>query len=94
MVTAEYLEQKITNAKAGQENLASLYSLAPQVIRWAQKISREQGSDSLESTYAWGKVEEFLAIISDRQVQQKNQTYLDNFCQEYPEAVKCRVYDV
>lgn len=94
MVTAEYLEQKITNAKAGRENLASLYNLAPKVIRWAQEIAREQGSDSSESTYAWGKVEEVLAIISHRQVQQKNQTYLDNFCEEYPEAVQCRVYDV
>lgn len=94
MVTAEYFEQKITNAKAGRENLASLYDLAPKVIRWAQEISREKGSDSLESSYAWERVEEVLAIISHRQAQQKEHTYLDNFCEEYPEAVKCRVYDV
>lgn len=94
MVTAEYFEQKITDAKTGKENLASLYDLAQKVIHWAREISQEKGFDSSDSAYAWDRVEELLGIISDRNTEQKTTTYFDSFCEEYPEAVKCREYEV
>ncbi|NBD17114.1 MAG: hypothetical protein GVY04_13530 [Cyanobacteria bacterium] len=94
MVTTQDIEQQITDAKVGQADLASLQDLAQKAKHWAQEISQEKGVHSSDSAYAWNQVEELLAVISHRQAEQKNKTYLDNYCQEHPEAIKCRVYDV
>jgi len=94
MVTVKYLEQQITDAKVDQTDLASLQNLAQKAKHWAQEISQEKGVHSSDSADAWNKVEELLAVISHRQAEQKNKTYLDNYCDEHPEAIKCRVYDV
>ncbi|PSO49928.1 MAG: hypothetical protein BRC33_05060 [Cyanobacteria bacterium SW_9_44_58] len=78
MVTAEYFEQKLSDAKTGRENLASLYELAQKAIHWARETSREKGFDSSDSCRAWDTVEELLTVISNRNAVQQNPTYFDS----------------
>lgn len=86
--------QKIAEVSAGRGDEEKIHQIAQEALAWARQVSKEKGSDSRESAYAWDTVEELLAAIAHRRSQQKDQTYLERYCESHPDADECRVYDV
>lgn len=87
--------QHIEAVNSGQKSSKDLHKLAQEAIEWARDITREKGESSPESAAAWDTVEELLSTISHQKTpQEQSKTYLENYCEEYPESDQCRVYDV
>lgn len=61
-------------------------------IEQARTVCDVSGSTSPECAAAWDAVEELQAEAADqRQSKQKNS--LEQYCDDNPEAVECRVYE-
>jgi hypothetical protein len=61
-------------------------------VEQARTVCDISGSNSAECAAAWDAVEELQAEAShQRQVKQKNS--LEQYCDDNPEAVECRLYE-
>ncbi|NEP80697.1 MAG: hypothetical protein F6K17_11350 [Okeania sp. SIO3C4] len=58
----------------------------------ARNVCDTSGANSKECAVAWDTVEELQAEAS-HQKQNKSPSSLENYCDDNPEAVECRVYD-
>ncbi|MBW4508646.1 MAG: Calvin cycle protein CP12 [Scytonematopsis contorta HA4267-MV1] len=58
----------------------------------ARTVCDASGANSAECAAAWDAVEELQAEAS-HQKQEKPKTSLEQYCDDNPEAVECRVYD-
>ncbi|GGA47424.1 Calvin cycle protein CP12 [Okeania sp. KiyG1] len=58
----------------------------------ARAICDASGANSKECAAAWDSVEE-LQAESAHQKEKKSPSSLENYCDDNPEAVECRVYD-
>jgi hypothetical protein len=62
------------------------------MLEQARFACSNNGELSSECAVAWDAVEEMQAASSDRRLKQK--TNFDRYCEERPDALECRIYDV
>lgn len=62
------------------------------MIKQARTACSINGELSSECAAAWDVVEEVQAATADCRLTQK--TSLDRYCEERPDALECRMYDV
>jgi predicted transcriptional regulator len=60
----------------------------------ARTISQTYGSTSKEAIVAWETVEELQAEAAHQRAEKLPKTAFDEYCEEFPEALEARVYDV
>ncbi|PMB15079.1 hypothetical protein CEN40_13350 [Fischerella thermalis CCMEE 5205] len=78
-----------------EQNLAkTLEQAIIEAIAEAREACDLNGSNSSACAVAWDIVEELQAEKSHRLHSTKTRTYLENYCQEHPEADECRIYDL
>ncbi|ARV58539.1 hypothetical protein BZZ01_07695 [Nostocales cyanobacterium HT-58-2] len=65
-----------------------------EAIEEARTTCDIQGNQSANCAVAWDIVEELQAEKSHRQAAQKFKTSLEQYCDEYPNAPECLIYDV
>ncbi|MBW4471226.1 MAG: Calvin cycle protein CP12 [Stenomitos rutilans HA7619-LM2] len=75
-----------------ENGTTSLEEQLPSMLEQARAACSTNGDLSSECAAAWDAVEEVQAASADRRLQQK--TSLDRYCDERPDAVECRIYDV
>jgi hypothetical protein len=64
-----------------------------QEIENAKNTCGTQGSDSGECAAAWDAVEELQAEASHQRQTHPKKNSLQQYCDENPDAVECRVYE-
>ncbi len=62
-------------------------------IEEAKKVCSTEGGNPGECAAAWDAVEELQAEASHQRENKPEKTYLQQYCDENPEAAECRVYD-
>lgn len=60
----------------------------------ARETCEVNGSTSSECAVAWDIVEELQAEKSHQKQAKQIKDSLDNYCESYPDALECRVYDI
>ncbi len=65
-----------------------------QAIEDARAICAEKGNASPDCAAAWDIVEELQAEAAHQQAQKLEKTAFEEYCEEYPEAVEARMYEV
>jgi CP12 domain len=73
-------------------NAATLEQELPIVIDQARAACSINGDLSSQCAAAWDIVEEIQATIAHRKADQRNS--LQRYCDDRPDALECRVYDV
>lgn len=63
-----------------------------QELENARAVCDTQGSTSKECAAAWDAVEELQAEASHRK-QEKQKNSFEQYCDDNPDAVECRIYD-
>lgn len=63
-----------------------------QELQGAREACEVSGAGSKECAAAWDAVEELQAEAS-HQKQEKNKNSLEQFCDDNPDAVECRIYE-
>ncbi|PSB23966.1 Calvin cycle protein CP12 [Stenomitos frigidus] len=71
---------------------APLEEQLPSMLEQARIACSTNGDLSSECVAAWDAVEEVQAASADRRLHLK--TSLDRYCDERPDALECRIYDV
>ena len=71
---------------------ATLAEQLPSMLEQARVACSTNGDLSSECAAAWDAVEEVQAATADRRLHAK--TSLDRYCDERPDALECRMYDV
>ncbi|MBE9169392.1 CBS domain-containing protein [Pleurocapsales cyanobacterium LEGE 06147] len=65
-----------------------------QAIEDARAICAEKGNTSSDCAVAWDIVEELQAEAAHQQAEKLEKTAFEDYCEEYPEAVEARMYEV
>jgi CBS domain-containing protein len=65
-----------------------------QAIENARAICAEKGNASSDCAVAWDIVEELQAEAAHQQAEKLEKTAFEDYCEEYPEAVEARMYEV
>lgn len=63
-------------------------------IASARAICSEKGSTSKECASAWDIVEELQAEAAHQRAKKLDKTAFEEYCEEFPEAMEARMYDV
>jgi len=63
-------------------------------IAYARKVCAEKGVTSPDCATAWDIVEELQAEAAHQKVEKLPKTAFDEYCEDYPEAMEARVYDL
>jgi hypothetical protein len=63
-------------------------------IEQARTACSTNGALSNECAVAWDVVEEIQAAIADRRTIKQAKNSLQQYCDERPDALECRIYDV
>lgn len=61
-------------------------------VEQARTVCDTSGSNSAECAAAWDAVEEMQAAASDQR-QKKTKNSLEQYCDDNPEAIECRIDD-
>ncbi|MDJ0706776.1 MAG: Calvin cycle protein CP12 [Leptolyngbyaceae cyanobacterium MO_188.B28] len=70
----------------------SLESSIQAALEHARRLTEMNGVESVETALAWEVVEELMK--AKREQKAKTPTPFEHYCDTYPEAVECRVYDL
>jgi len=62
-------------------------------IEQARAACNTSGNLSSECAAAWDAVEEVQAAVADRRAQDAKSNF-ERYCEERPDALECKVYDV
>jgi CP12 domain len=89
--TVEAAQALVTSDSSAAKTLVEAIAEAVAEARTACELS---GSNSSECAVAWDIVEELQAEKSHQQQATKTKTSLEQYCNEHPEAIECRVYDI
>jgi len=65
-----------------------------QAIEDARAICAEKGNTSPDCAAAWDIVEELQAEAAHQRAEKLEKTAFEEYCEEYPEAVEARMYEV
>lgn len=63
-------------------------------IAEARAISSEHGANSPKAAVAWDIVEELEAEAAHQKVKLQGKTAFTEYCEEFPDALEARIYDV
>lgn len=63
-------------------------------IKKARTICEQKGIRSEECAAAWDVVEELQAEIAHQRAERLQRTAFEDYCDEYPEAIEARLYDL
>ena len=70
----------------------SLENSIQAALEHARRLTQMNGIEVIEVALAWEVVEELMK--AKRQQQEKAHTPFEQYCNSYPDALECRVYDV
>ncbi|MDJ0734798.1 MAG: CBS domain-containing protein [Nostocaceae cyanobacterium] len=59
----------------------------------ARAICEEKGATSRECAAAWDVVEELQAEAADQRAKKQQETSLQSYCEDNPDAPECRIYE-
>lgn len=65
-----------------------------EAIAQAREVSARQGVKSPAAATAWDAVEELQAAAAHQQAKKLPKTAFDDYCEENPEALEARIYDL
>ena len=88
------LEVVNATVASGQDEVSNLEQAILEAVAEARTTCSSNGSSSSECAVAWDIVEELQAEKSHQKQARKTKDSLDNYCDRYPEAAECRVYDI
>ncbi|MCZ2201737.1 Calvin cycle protein CP12 [Cylindrospermopsis raciborskii] len=60
----------------------------------ARQVCDQQGDNSPECAVAWDRIEELQAQNAHQQQLKHYLTSLESYCERYPDAVECLIYDL
>jgi hypothetical protein len=83
---------KLLETNAVDTNNAANLEPLPSMLEQAGVACSTNGALSSECIAAWDAVEEVQATTADQRLHPK--TSLDRYCDERPDALECRMYDV
>lgn len=63
-------------------------------IQGARAVCAEKGSNSRDCAVAWDIVEELQAEAAHQRADKIEKTAFEEYCEEFPEALEARIYDV
>lgn len=63
-------------------------------LKKARLICEQKGIRSEECAAAWDAVEEIQAEIAHQRAEKIDTTFFDDYCEEYPELLETRIYDL
>ncbi|TAE60513.1 MAG: hypothetical protein EAZ76_06765 [Nostocales cyanobacterium] len=82
-----------TNYSAENQN-QSLEKAILEAIKEAREICEQQGINSPNCAVAWDIVEELQAEKAHQKQAKHRQTSLESYCEMYPDALECLMYDL
>ena len=59
----------------------------------ARKVCGEEGADSAECAVEWDTVEELAAEASHQKQKNPEKNSFEQYCDDNPDALECRVYE-
>ena len=89
--TLEAVQAAITADRNGTKTIDEAIIEA---ITQARIICKQNGNSSNDCTVAWNIVEELQAEKAHQQRLKTRKTELELYCEQHPEAIECRMYDV
>ena len=87
-------ERIMTTTLNGNSGTTDIEQAIVAAITEARTTCNEGGSDSAGCAVAWDIVEELQAEKSHQQQAKQPKTSLESYCDRYPEALECLIYDV
>lgn len=60
----------------------------------AQEVCSLQGDQSPACAASWDVVEELQAALAHHREQNVKKSVFEDYCNEYPDADECRIYDI
>jgi CBS domain-containing protein len=72
----------------------TLEAAIKEAVQQARKVCAEKGPTSKDCAAAWDIVEELQAEAAHQRNERLPKTAFDEYCEEYPEAMEARVYEV
>ncbi|MBD2346715.1 CP12 domain-containing protein [Anabaena subtropica] len=63
-------------------------------IKKARAVCTQKGINSEECAAAWDAVEEMQAEIAHQRAEKVSPTAFEDYCEEYPEALEARIYEL
>jgi hypothetical protein len=84
----------LNTVNSGGNGITDLEKAILAAIVEARSTCEQSGDNSPNCAVAWDIVEELQAEKSHQQQALKYKTALDKYCELYPEALECLIYDV
>ena len=73
--------------------MSDLHEKLDQARESARKVCGEEGATSAECAVEWDTVEEISAEIAHQKQKTPPKSSLEQYCDDNPDALECRVYD-
>jgi hypothetical protein len=89
--TLEVVQAAISADRNGTKTLDQAIIEA---IAQARNTCEQNGNTSNECVVAWNIVEELQTEKAHQQRVKARKTELEIYCEQYPEAIECRIYDI
>ena len=88
------MSQNLEMVKAEEDVVNPLEAAILEAVTEARSTCEVNGNKSSECAVAWDIVEELQAEKSHQKQAKQIKNSLDNYCDRYPNAVECRIYDI
>ncbi|AFZ55921.1 Calvin cycle protein CP12 [Anabaena cylindrica FACHB-243] len=79
---------------SGKNSTQTIEEAILEAIVEARATCEENGSNSPNCAVAWDIVEELQAEKAHQKQAQHHKTSLESYCEMYPDALECLIYDV
>jgi hypothetical protein len=73
--------------------MSNIQEQIEQELQQARQVCSTEGSTSAECAAAWDAVEELQAEASHQRENKPQKNSLQQYCDENPDAVECRLYE-
>lgn len=73
--------------------MSNIQEQIEQELQQAREVCSTEGSTSAECAAAWDAVEELQAEASHQRENKPQKNSLQQYCDENPDAVECRLYE-
>ncbi len=86
--------KKVQAAVDSNKDVVNLETAILEAVAEARSTCEVNGSNSSDCAVAWDIVEELQAEKSHQKQAAKIKNSLNDYCDRYPNALECRVYDI
>jgi hypothetical protein len=73
--------------------MSNIQEQIEQELKQAREVCSTEGANSAECAAAWDAVEELQAEASHQRENKPQKNSLQQYCDENPDAVECRLYE-